>query len=205
MTKKIALAFILLYSCFVAFGQDAILPPELMWWIIEVQKANPAIAISDFRLASQSDAYYEKKPEKATGLYPVFKKWNYSGDRYAYYDLWAELELENNGKYTVSRDIDSSLGIIDRNDTIIFRDSFGSSKGINGLYWLRDSILVAVGIWVNYVNSDKAMVDLIIREYLFQRDKVIIKEYEYKNAFDNDVRFGLRLDWWDQRTDYFSQ
>ncbi len=205
MAKKSALAFIMLCCSYAAFGQDPVLPPELRWWLIEVQKANPAIAISDFRLASQSEAVYEKKPEKATGLYPVFKKWNYSGDRYAYYDLWAELELEKNGKYAVGRDIDSALGIIDRNDNIIFRDSFGSSKEINGLSWLRDSILIATGIWVNFVNSDKAMVDLIIREYLFQRDRVIIKEYDYKNAFENDVRFGLRLDWWDQRTDYFSQ
>ncbi len=205
MNKKTTLAFILLCSSFATFGQDAIVPPELMWWIIEVQKANPAIAIPDFELESQSDANYEKKPEKATGLYPVLKKWNYSGDRYAYYDLWAELELEKDGRYAVGRDIDSALGIIDRNDNIFFRDSFGSSKEINGLYWLKDSILIAAGISITFANSDIAMVDLIIREYNLQKDKVIIKEYKYKNAFDNVTRLRLQLEWWDQRPDYFSQ
>ena len=126
----------MLWSSFTAFGQDAILPPELMWWIIEVQKANPAIAIPDFKLESQTEANYETKPEKATGLYPVLKKWNYFGDIYAYYDLWAELEAIKDGRYAVGRDIDSALGIIDRKDNILFRDSFGSSKEINGLSWI---------------------------------------------------------------------
>jgi hypothetical protein len=192
-------------ACFV-FSQDIVLPPELKWWIDETQKANPAIAINDFSLNFKDTIPYYVKTEKFKGnLYPVLMKWNYSGNQFAYYDLDMSLKKEKDGRYSVLRDIDSGLGVFDRNNNVVFIDGFGSSLGLNGISWTRDNQLVVVGLRVRGINSEKHVIDLIIREYTIKSENVERKEYLYKDAFDNDVRFGLRLNWWEQRPDYFSE
>jgi hypothetical protein len=202
--RRLCLSLILLASG-VAFAQDLVFPPELRWWLLEAQKANPSISISGFRLDESQAATVPIDSAKGRGgLYPVLRKWNYSGDRYAYYDLGMSLSKAKDGRYSVERDIDSALGIYDRDGTLLFLDSFGSSKGLNALCWVRDKVLVAPGIWLDFTKDGRATVDLIIREYTISAKDVRIREYAYRDAFDSEVRGSLRLNWWEQRSDYFA-
>ena len=95
------------------------------------------------------------------------------------------------------------LVVVDRNNGIIFEESFGASSGLNALAWLRDAIIIACGISIRFVNEDKAVIDLIIKEYRLEKDHVTVNEFIYKNAFDNIIRRSLNLNWWEQRPDYF--
>jgi hypothetical protein len=203
-TRGALLAAFLLASA-PAFAQDLVFPPELQWWLLEAKKANPAISIDGFRLdESQGATVPIGSARGGGGLYPVLRKWNFSGDRYAYYDLDMSLSKDKDGRYSVSRDIDSAMGIYDRSGTEIFIESFGSSKGLNALCWVRDSVLAATGIWLDFKKDGSATVDLIVREYTISAKDVRIREFSYPDAFDSEVRGSLRLNWWEQRSDYFS-
>jgi len=56
-------------------------PPELLWWINEVKKINQNVSINDFKFSNKEtikigvDDYYQKSL-----IYPVFMRWNYSGN-----------------------------------------------------------------------------------------------------------------------------
>lgn len=204
MNRAMALLLMSAVSLVAVSGEDLVFPPELRWWIDEAQKANSEITLDSFRYASSEKRKYDPVKIDANTLYPVLFRWNYSGDRYAYYDRDISLRKESNGKYSVLADIDSQLSIFTRDGTELFSDTFGSSKGLNGVFWTRDTVLVAVGIWIDTRNRDKVMVDLIIREYRLGTEDVQIKEYILKGAFDNELRTSLHLNWWEQRPDYFN-
>jgi len=189
--------------CFLLSAQDIIIPPELRWWIDEVQKANPSIAISDFKENGIEERPLSFDSFNFKTAFPVLMKWNYSGNRFSYEDMYVGMQRTKSGKYRISHDIDSGIGIFERNGKAICIDVFGPSKGINGVAWLRDDVLIACGIWIRNINREKAVIDLIIREYRIKNKGIKISEYIYKDAFDNDVRFGLRLNWQEQRNDYF--
>jgi len=200
-----SLAPILLLASGVAFAQDLVFPPELQWWLLEARKANPAVSIDGFRLDESQGATVPIGSARGRGgLYPVLNKWNYSGDRYAYYDLGMSLSRLKDGRYSVERDIDSAMGIYDRDGTMLLLDTFGSSKGLCALAWVRDNVLVATGIWLDFKKDGRAAVDLIVREYSISAKDVRIREFAYRDAFDSEVRGSLRLNWWEQRSDYFS-
>jgi len=203
--KKVRFLTIVLASLSIGlFGQELALPPELNWWLSEVRRINVSISVSDFKLSSTNEFPYLNEQIDTNRLYPVFYRWNFYGDKFAYYDLGTVLKQDPDGRYKVSRDIDSRLGIINRKNNMLFADSFGSSKGLNGVAWLRDNALVAVGIWMRYVNDDKTMVDLVVREYRMEADKVIVSEYLYKDAFNAWEISSLHLEWWEHRMEYFS-
>ena len=184
---------------------DFVFPPELQWWLDEARKANPSIKLEDFRLnESEGAAVPITEIPGQGGIYPVLRKWNYSGDRYAYYDLYSSLSRLKDGRYEVLRDIDSAKGIFNRTAAALYSESFGSSKGLNALAWVRDGVLVATGIWIDSKPDGRALVDLVIREYSISEKDVRVRGYVYRDAFDSDVRAGLRLTWWSQRPDYFS-
>ncbi len=203
MIKNGIMALAFSFFSFHMFGQEVVIPPELKWWLQEVQKANPDVSISKFKLVEVEEMSYDTRKIDTKGLYPVFNRWKYSGDKFAYYDLGMFLTRGSDGRYHVSGDIDSCVGIFDRNGNAIFTESFGSSKGINGLSWLRDTVLIAVGIWIRSVSTDKTMIDLFIREYRLEKERIVISEYEYRDAFDAQIRSSLDLEWWQQRSDYF--
>ena len=204
-SAKAASAALFLFCSCLAFSQDFVFPPELRWWLLEAQKANPTISLDGFRIdESQGATVPIGKSEAKADLYPVLKKWNYSGDRFAYYDLDMDLSRNKDGRYSVSRDIDSALGIFDRGVAMVFGDFFGSSKGLNALCWARDNLLIASGIWLDFKKDGRVMVDLVIREYAISAKDVTIREFSYPDAFDNEVRGSLSLNWWEQRRDYFA-
>jgi hypothetical protein len=202
---KRALVPAILLAARMAFAHDLVFPPELRWWLLEAQKANPSISIDAFRVdESQGSIVPIRRTKGPGGAYPVLKKWNFSGDRYAYYDLGMELSRGKDGRYSVTRDIDSAMAIFDRDGTELFADYFGSSKGLNALCWVRDGVLIATGMWLDSKKDGRVMVDLVIREYTISENEVRIREFSYPDAFDGEVRGSLRLDWWEQRSDYFS-
>ncbi len=186
-------------------AQSFVFPPELQWWLDEARKANPAISLDGFALDDSESAVVPiRKIPGRGGIYPVLKKWNYSGDRYAYYDLYAELKRTKDGRYEVLRDIDSAMGIFDRSGAELYSESFGSSKGLNALAWLRDGVLVAAGIWLDFGKEDRTSVRLIIKEYTLSGKDVRVREFAYPDAFDSSVLGTLRLNWYEQRLDYFA-
>lgn len=192
-----------MFSFLPIYADELILPPELKYWLEEVRKANKSITISDFKLLKTESRDIEKVPFNKSKLYPVFQRWNYSGNRLAYFNFGHSLSKRSDGLYSISFDADSSVLILDANYNLLFQDFFGISSGINSIAWLRDNTLIGVGIEVNYIDRDKSLINLMIIQYVIADDKVNINRYLYTNAFDNEKRVKLKLNWFEQRPDYF--
>ncbi len=187
----------------VAYPQELVFPPELRWWISEVQKANPNITLSAFKHVSSTSENLSKEPGRLLAPYPIFRRWNYSGNQYGYFNAGLVLARQNDGRYRILADVDSALLILDRNNMIRFRDSYGSSGGVDAIAWIRDNVLIAVGTLSVQRNNDEHFVDLFIKEFRLDPEKAMISTFEYPSAFNSDVRSSLRLNWIEQREDYF--
>lgn len=184
-------------------AQELFFPPELKWWIYEIQKEEKELKIDDFKLSDQRTIDFEKeKKSYKNKLFPVLKKWNYYGNQFAYQDIYCSLLKTENGKYNPLLDIDSVFGVFDRNENLIFQDFFGSSKWINTFCWVNDNKIVAVGQWiVNSYGNDIFDVDFVIFEYLIEKKQVKVKEYIY-SAKNIDLS-KININWFKQRYDYF--
>jgi hypothetical protein len=200
--------FLLLFSAFnaitgLAYSQQLIFPPELHWWVDEVQKANPTITLSAFKHVASTSEKLSKEPGRLLAPYPIFRRWNYSGNQCGYFNAGLGLAKQNDGRYRISADVDSALLILDRNNDVRFRDSYGSCSGVDSIAWTRDNVLIAVGTQTVQRNNDEYVVDLFIKEYTIDSERVKISTFEYPSAFNSDVRSSLRLNWIEQREDYF--
>lgn len=198
MKNKLITAFLftITLSC---FSQNLVLPPELFWWINEVNKANPEVAVEKFKLEYINNQPLSTESYDAGNLYPVFKRFNFSGNLYGYFNLGASLGREKDGRYSIDFDIDSGLLILTAQNTLLYWDSFGSISGIGGIAWLTDRILIGVGVYI----TEDSFVNLMIKRYEIHSDKIIISEYIYPKAFHNDIRLALKLNWYEQRPDCF--
>lgn len=203
--KRVFIFLILLFSQLYIFAGDFSFPPELKWWIFEVQKIDPQIQIENFQFARQRTIEREKeKSSFKNKLYPVLKKWNYYGDKFAYLDISCYLLKQENGKYTPLPDVDSVFGIFDRNENLLFLDFFGSSGGINSFCWLTDKKIIATGIYYFNHYDEYCDIDLIIYEYTINEKKIIVKEFVYPlKKVDAEKLSNLNLSWFSQREDYF--
>ena len=202
--KKASLFLLLLFSFNSVIHSDEIdFPPELLWWINEAKKANNNIEVNNFVLAEREVKRFDTRNYSGFLIYPVFMRWNYSGNLIAYYNYHsAELTRQRNGKYLIHTFDDvGTLFIADRNKNIFFADHFGSMAGFDAIYWLRDYVLVGVGSIVNLVEN----VDIFIKIYTINNSSntVEIKTYHFENAFTIDDRNSLKLNWFQQRLDYF--
>jgi hypothetical protein len=175
-----------------------------MWWIYEVKKVNQNIKIESFKFAGKDtinfgvDDYYQ-----GALVYPVFMRWNYSGNTIGYYTYHGTSPTkQRSGKYSFGGDFDD-LGILyiaDKNKKIFFADFFGIREGLSAIYWLTDTVLVAVGIFV-----DDEAIDLFIFNYKINASNKTIEKsvYCFDNAFTHSDREFLKLDWPEHRGDYF--
>lgn len=205
MKKSIVLVFIA-FSCVQLYCGEITLPPELFWWLHEVKKGNENIELNEFKIVSKDTLPIEKGDVKIPSIlnYPVFYRWNYSGNYMAYYDYGCSLGLNRlTGKYSLTFDIDSNLYICRKNGGALFVQPFGSCAGIDGLAWLTDRKLVTAGIEIIHGVNDTATINLIITEYTINEDNIERISYVYSNAFDNKKRSELKLKWYEQRPDYF--
>ena len=83
--KKFFIIFILLISEFCTFAQEFVFPPELNWWIDEIKKVEPSVIFDKFEFVEESFILEDDHPLSFKNkLYPVYKKWNFYGDRFAY-------------------------------------------------------------------------------------------------------------------------
>jgi hypothetical protein len=73
--------FLLNYN---VFSDEINLPPELLWWVYEVKKANENIEIDKFVLLEQKIQKKENSGQGNLLKYPVFMRWNYYGNYAAY-------------------------------------------------------------------------------------------------------------------------
>lgn len=209
LKKYLFIVFLLIaFSVFSLGAGDINFPPELMWWIYELNKVNPNVKVSEFVLSEHiTQEFINDSNVNRFLVYPVFMRWNYSGNRVAYYDHnGVRLRRQSNGKYLFFvDDYHSRLYFANRN-TIFFIDYFGSSIGVDSYNWLTDTVLVAVGHWAN-PNSDEnnIIVDAFIRTYTINTNNTIdVRTYLYESAIRNNDRFDLlRLRWYEQRPDYF--
>ena len=201
--------FVLIFFVAVNFcvtSDEINFPPELIWWLNKIKSANSAVEIRGFTLHEQKTIRFSAHDLAGHLLaYPVFMRWNYSGNIFAYYCYnYITLKRQNNGKYRIeSGDIDSHLVLADRNKKIFFMESFGSMAGIDAYNWLTDTVLVAVGNWGNMLDT----VDVFIRIYTINNANrtVEIKIYNYENALTFEDRNRLKLKWFEQRSDYFEE
>lgn len=203
--KKLVCSLILIFSCFCIFGQDLIFPPELQWWLSEIKKIDNSITIEKFNFSLERTIKPEsQKISYKNKLYPVLKKWNFYGHQFAYNDIYCSLLKEDNGKYSVLTDIDSVFGIFDRNETLLYADYFGSTSWLNSFCWVTDSRIVGVGPQI--IKSDENSIDLdfTIYDYKLEKNKITVKEYTYRiNNLEAKTFSNLKLNWYNQRTDYF--
>ena len=204
MQKTCLSIIFILFFCVNLNANDINLPPELLWWIFEVKKINPKVEIKDFVFSSKQTIKFNGNFYQRALTYPVFMRWNYSGNTVGYYDYGrTQPKRLPSGKYSIGGDFDdmSTLLIADRKGEVIYGDDFGISEGLNSIYWLTDLVLIGVGISIN----NNAKIDLLIIKYgiNFNNKTVERSAYIYKNAFDNDKRDFIRLNWFEHRTDYF--
>lgn len=205
--KKVFVFLIVLFSHVYLFSQDFDFPPELKWWIYEIQKIDQEVQINNFTFDRQRTIEKEKGSiSYKNKLFPVLKKWNYFGDKFAYNDIYCSLEKQTNGKYTPFRDIDSVFGIFDRNEKLLFSDFFGSTDGLDSFCWLTDTKIIAVGRY--YLNSSDDFCDLefIIYEYTIKEKEIVVKEFVYPlTKVDSNQLKQLNFTWLSQRDDYFEE
>lgn len=205
--KKVLLSFIFAALSVCTFAQEFVFPPELNWWIDEIKKVDPSISLDKFKFVSESFIYEDDHPVSFKNkLYPVFKKWNFYGDRFAYNDIYAKLYKEKSGKYSVSADVDSAFGIFDRNENLLFIQFFGSPAWINSFCWVTDSRIVSVGISipVSPISNDIIFpISFTIYDYQIKDAKMTVREYQYTVTLKKEDWQRLKLNWFEQRSDYF--
>ena len=204
MKRLFSILLLILLTNFCMYSEDINFPPELSWWIYELKEINNNVEINGFTLYEQEVRGFTSNIFTSQFMtYPVFMRWNYSGNLIAYYNFNdIMLRRQSNGKYKIYYgDIDSHLVFADGNKNIFFIDSFGSISGIDAYHWLTDTVLVAVGSWVNM----ESKIDLFIKIYTINvlNNTVEIKTYQYKNAITVVDRNNSKLRWYEQREDYF--
>lgn len=204
MKKRSVLVLMILISSFV-YASDFVFPPELKWWLQEIQSQNVKINLDDFKFQDKRVIEYGKSKLSFKGkLYPVFKKWNYYGNQFAYNDVYVFLTKNSNGKYFVSSDIDSTFGVFNKNEEVVFLDTIGGSTSwINSFCWVKDDYIVAVGVSIIDWNDEKDFLDIdfTITEYYLEKKQVVKKEYFCNRKV---TKFDLnKLSWIYQRADYF--
>jgi hypothetical protein len=207
--KKISLfAMLLLLIMCNVYAEEIPFPPELHWWLSEINKVNDEVEIEDFVFLSQRTKLFDDYFAANSALlkYPVFYRWNYSGNVLAYFNYHSGiLHKQPNGKYFVSDfDDGGTLFIANKNKEIFFSDFFGLMAGIDSYHWLTDSVLIAVGTSSYDMDNN---VDLFIKIYSINNNEnsIDIKTYHYENAliFEEGDEFNLNLKWYEQRPDYF--
>ncbi|MCR5613790.1 hypothetical protein [Treponema sp.] len=205
--KKVLIAFSLMMTAMRVFAQEFVFPPELNWWIDEIKKVEPSVSLDKFEFVEETFILEENHPLSLKNkLYPVFKKWNFYGDRFAYNDVYAKLCKEKSGKYSVSTDVDSVFGIFDRKENLLFTKFFGSSEWINSFCWVTDSRIVLVGTSIlppQISNDNFLQIAFIIYDYQIKDAKITVREYRYPVIVKRTDWEKLKLNWTEQRSDYF--
>lgn len=205
--KKFFIIFILVISAFCTFAQEFVFPPELNWWIDEIKKVEPSVIFDKFEFVEESFILEDDHPLSFKNkLYPVYKKWNFYGDRFAYNNVYAKLNKEKSGKYSVSTDVDSVFGIFDRKENLLFTKFFGSTEWINSFCWVTDSRIVLVGTSIlppQISNDNFLQIAFIIYDYQIKDAKITVREYRYPVIVKRTDWEKLKLNWIEQRSDYF--
>lgn len=205
--KKVLIAFSLMMTAMCIYAQEFVFPPELNWWIDEIKKVDPSVSVEKFKFENENFIYKDDRPVSFKNkLYPVFKKWNFYGDRFAYNDIYAKLYKEKSGKYSISTDVDSVFGIFDRKENLLFEQFFGSPSWINSFCWVTDSRLVSVGVTIlptQLSNDNFLSVAFTIYDYRIETAKMTVREYQYTVTIKRTDWEKLKLNWFEQRSDYF--
>lgn len=205
--KKFFIIFILVISAFCTFAQEFVFPPELNWWIDEIKKVEPSVIFDKFEFVEESFILEDDHPLSFKNkLYPVYKKWNFYGDRFAYNNVYAKLNKEKSGKYSVSTDVDFVFGIFDRKENLLFTKFFGSTEWINSFCWVTDSRIVLVGTSIlppQISNDNFLQIAFIIYDYQIKDAKITVREYRYPVIVKRMDWEKLKLNWIEQRSDYF--
>ena len=196
-------ALILLLASFPASAQEFVFPPELKWWICEIQKADKGVSLEKFKFSEERFIYEEDGfATYKNRLYPVFKKWNFYGDKFAYNDIFCGLQKEKGGKYSLLGEPEGAFAVFNRNETLLWIDFFGSAERLDSFCWVRDDRIVAVGRRiVGSHENDLSDVDFVIYDYAMKDGRVTVREYIYSAKGINTEK--LRLRWTEQRDDYF--
>ena len=198
--KKLLLIIILCFYNVLLFSQDFVFPPELKWWLDEIQKVDESVSLDKFLFFEEKLILSDDDPlSYKNKLYPVFKKWNYYGNQFAYYPLRISLKKQKNGKYSVEPGDDvSEFCIFNKDETVDYVDFFGSSSRLDSFCWVKDNRITAVGSGSGK-ESDEYYFS--IYDYFIKEGQCIRKEYVY--VVKNPDLSKSKFRWWEQRSDYF--
>ena len=184
------IGFLMVLSILILIGcekriQSIDFPEELLWWLYEAKKANPNIEVNNFFFISKEitdsriyDDWSDRGVLTNYGIGTFKEVWNSSGNLAGY--------LKNGDVF-----------IADRDKNILFIDGATSSHGTNAISWLTDTVLVSVGI-----NIDDG-INLFISYNKVDRLNNTVERttYYYENAFDNNERMFLKLNWYEHCAD----
>ncbi|MBQ3670748.1 MAG: hypothetical protein II921_04640 [Treponema sp.] len=204
MKKQIIITALLILILAPLSAQSFPFPPELKWWIFEIQKIDSTASVDKFTFSEEKIVYGGNEIDSTYKgrLYPVLKKWNYYGDKFAYHNIMLDLQKEKNGKYSLLGEPESAFAVFDRNETLLLVDFFGSGDWLDSFCWVRDNRIIAVGTdIVDSHENGRADVDFAIYDYQFKDGRAFVKKYTYRKK--GISLEGLKLRWVEQRSDYF--
>jgi hypothetical protein len=201
MKKNAILLVCMLLLILNTYADEISFPPELLWWIAEFKKVDKNMELSNFELKDTKIIPFSENNGKKNLKYPVFMRWNYSGNYMAYYNYHdGSFRKNESGKYeSLGGDDSAFLVFTDRNKKIFFFDYFGIAEGLDSIQWLTDTVLVGVGY--NIYN----VVQPFITIYKINESKktVEIRIYYYNKTISIIDENTLKLKWFEQRPDYF--
>ncbi len=199
--KGFVIAVLLLLSSGVIYSAP-VFPPELTWWISEASKVNKGISVEAFKQIPSQSTTIQSKNKVLTPTFPVFIRWNFTATKYAYFNDGLLLSKNKDGRYSVKNEAGTAFYIADNKNRVIFEEHYGQNIEIDGVSWLRDDTVVSVSHIINL--SEISEVDLYISQYKITDTKVEVTTYEFESAFNFSDLEELRINWWQQRSDYFT-
>jgi len=198
--KKTFILLFLFVSNLCLFAKEFVFPPELKWWLDEIQLIDKNASLDKFEFVEETTLLeFDAPVSYKNRLYPVLKKWNYFGDKFAYYSIDSSLKKNKSGKYSFeSGEPDSQFGIFDKNENLLVVDFFGSSSWLDSFCWVRDNRITAVGEGFGKENDAYCF---SIYDYHLKNGTCVVKKYAY--SVNNPDLSKLKLRWQEQRSDYF--
>jgi len=184
------------------FAQPVIIPPELYWWVNAVEKMNDNYSVYKFRLTKDECIELKSPALTLDKIYPIFRRWNYSGNNVAGFNVGIVLKQEMDGRYSIINQTSYSLVVFADNQKYQYREDSLLNGKINGIAWLKDDTLIAVKSEIVGVDATTAELDIAVVEYTINGNRIRRREF-IQSMTMVEVGDETRLDWMEMRKDYF--
>jgi len=201
--KKNIVMLVILILIISAYSEEIYFPPELNYWVDSIIGIVKDFDRTKFNLEDQwitnfSDFdFHDIAPEKEA-KYPIFYRWNYSGNWIAY--PFGMIELRKEGKkYSVAKDQHTWFYLFNKDKSDWFIDMPNENVQIDTCAWLNDNTVIAVGT----EEENKKNNIVVIYYYVTDDYEVTVKKYIYEKQIKVSMFQEIKLKWYENRKDYF--